>query len=111
MRFAIRCAAEPMVIVPRVNIPLAGLPNQLARRVPVKAVVFAKQVATLRGEQHRCLARPVTIIHVATALQVDSRLEGLRNRNAPVYTVEVEESLASARLEGTLLQEPSPLLA
>ena len=111
MRFAVRCAAEPMVIVPRVNIPLAGLPNQLARRVLVRLVVFAKQVATLRGEQPRCLARPVTIIHVATALQVDSRLAVRSNRSAPVCTVEVEDPSASARLEGTLLQEPSPLLA
>ena len=113
MRFAVRCAAEAKVIVPRVNIPLVGLPNQLARRVLVRFVVFAKQVATLRGEQHRRLARPVTapLIHVATALQVDSRLEGLSNRNAPLYTVEVEESLASARLEGTLLREPHLLIA
>ncbi len=85
MRFAIRCAAEAKVIVPRVNIPLAGRPTQIARRVLVS--------------------------FVATALQVDSRLEGLSNRNAPLYTVEAEESLASARLEGTLLREPHLLIA
>ena len=85
MLFAIRYAAEAMVIVLRADFPLAGRPTQIARRVLVRVV--------------------------ATALQVDSRLEGLSNRNAPLYTVEVEESLASARLEGTLLREPRPLLA
>ena len=82
---AIRCAAEAKVIVLRADFPLAERPTQIARRVLVRLV--------------------------ATALQVDSRLEGLSNRNAPVYTVEVEESLASVRLEGTLLREPRPLLA
>ena len=85
MRFAIRCAAEAKVIVPRVNIPLAGLPNQLARRVLVGFVVFAKQVATLRGEQHRRLARPVTapLIHVATVRGVSTRLEEQQVWGAP----------------------------
>ena len=85
MRFAIRCAAGAKVIVPRAVFPLAGLPTQIARRVMVRLV--------------------------ATALQVASRLEELSNRNAPVYTVEVEDPLASARLEGTLLREPRPLIA
>ena len=111
MRIATRCAAEAKGFVLRVNFPLVGLPNQLARIVLVKAAVFAKLVAIPLEEQHRRLARPATIIHAATALQVDSRLEGLSNRNAPVYTVEVEDPLASARLEGTLLRGPRPSLA
>ncbi len=85
MHFVTRCAAGARVIVPRAVFPLVGRPTQIARRVMVR--------------------------RVATALQVDSRLEGLSNRNAPVYTVEVEDPLASARLEGTLLREPRPLIA
>ncbi len=73
---------------------------------------IAKLAATLQGVPlWRLARRACPRIHVATALQVDSRLEGLSNRNAPVYTVEVEDPLASARLEGTLLREPRLLLA
>ena len=85
MRFATRCAAGTKDIVPRAVFPLVGRPTQIARRVMDRLV--------------------------ATALQVDSRLAVRSNRNAPVYTVEVEDPLASARLEGTLLREPRPLLA
>ncbi len=75
MRIAIRCAAEAMVIVPRANFPLAGLPNQLARIVLVKAAVFAKLAATPQGEQHRRLARPALILDVVTVSGVSTRLE------------------------------------
>ena len=85
MRFATRCAAGTMDIVPRAVFPLVGRRTQIARRVMVRLV--------------------------ATALQVDSRLAVRSNRNAPVCTVEVEDPLASARLEGTLLREPHLLLA
>ena len=77
MRFATRCAAGTKDIVPRAVFPLVGRPTQIARRVLIRLV--------------------------ATALQVDSRLAVRSNRNAPVYTVEVEESLAIAKVEDSRL--------
>ncbi len=38
-----------------------------------------------------------------TVLQVDSRLEGRKKLDAPVYTVEVEEPLAIAKVEDSRL--------
>ena len=73
---------------------------------------IAKLAATPQGVRlWQLVRRACPRIHAAIALQVDFRLEGLSNRNVPVYTVEVEDPLASARLEGTLLREPRPLLA
>ena len=72
---------------------------------------IAKQAATPQGVPlWRLARRACPRIHAAIALQVDSRLEGLSNRNAKVFSAG-EDPLASARLEGTLLREPRPLLA
>jgi hypothetical protein len=77
MRFATRCAAEARVIVLRVDFPLGERPPQIARRVLVEVA--------------------------GTVLQVDSRLEGRSKLDAPLYTAEVEESLAIAKVEDSRL--------
>ena len=72
---------------------------------------IAKLAGTPQGVRlWQLVRRACPRIFVAIALQVDSRLEGLSNRNAKVFSAG-EDPLASARLEGTLLREPRPLLA
>ena len=50
------------------------------------------------------------LIHVASALRVDSRREGRCKSDAQLWQLEVEGQLAIAKLEGTRLMVQSPLL-